>query len=346
MKLVQTLMVRDEADIIDSHIAYHLNAGVDFVIATDHDSRDGTSEVLESYARAGHLLRIPTSGKMHESPWRSHMARVAATEYAADWVINSDADEFWVPHGGRLKDAFSAVPEHFGVVWGLTRHFVPRPEHASHFAERMTVRVSVASPINDPTSPFRPHAKVAHRPDPEIVIRYGAHLVHSRLAPLSDWYVADVFHFPYRSLDQYLRKGLRQAHGEWRLGQYVKAFHAHEQGRVEGFYRSLVVDDEILERGRSTGALVVDTRLRDALRPLREGTGSSSDGVDRRADQTDHMVEAAALREADIVRLSRRVDDLEARVAKVELGGGRRTDRRASALLARASPAAAKRVRR
>lgn len=33
MKLVQTLVVRDEADIIDAHLAYHLNAGVDFVIA-------------------------------------------------------------------------------------------------------------------------------------------------------------------------------------------------------------------------------------------------------------------------------------------------------------------------
>ena len=41
MKLVQTLVVRDEADIVDAQIAYHLNAGVDFVIASDHDSLDG-----------------------------------------------------------------------------------------------------------------------------------------------------------------------------------------------------------------------------------------------------------------------------------------------------------------
>ena len=97
MKLVQTLMVRDEIDIIDAQVAYHLDAGVDFVIATDHDSRDGTSEVLESYARDGHLLRIPKTGAMHERAWRTHMARLAATEYGADWVINTDADEFWMP---------------------------------------------------------------------------------------------------------------------------------------------------------------------------------------------------------------------------------------------------------
>ena len=41
VNLVETLVVRDEADIVDDQIAYHLNAGVDFVIATDHESVDG-----------------------------------------------------------------------------------------------------------------------------------------------------------------------------------------------------------------------------------------------------------------------------------------------------------------
>jgi hypothetical protein len=260
---------------------------------------------------------------MYEGPWRTQMARLAAAEYGADWIINTDADEFWMAPTGRLKDAFAAVPERFGVVWALTRHFVPRPEEEPHFADRMTVRVSTAVPINDPTSPYRPHAKVAHRADREIVVRYGAHLVHSRLAPLTDWYLADVLHFPYRSLEQYLRKSLRRAYGELDLGQYVKAFHAHEQGRAEQSFRSLVIDDATLERGRRAGMLVMDTRLRKALRALgkRGGETPSSPQADAGED-TRRLFEAAALRDADVVRLSRRLDDLRARISAVE--GGRR----------------------
>ena len=71
MKLVQTLVVRDESDIVRAQLDYHLNAGVDLVLATDHDSQDGTREILESYKRQGVLRLFHEQGEMRESVWRS-----------------------------------------------------------------------------------------------------------------------------------------------------------------------------------------------------------------------------------------------------------------------------------
>ena len=104
MRLVMTLLVRDEDDVLDEHIADHLNAGVSFVIATDHRSQDRTSEILESYARRGVLRVLREKGESgQQSVWQTRMARLAATEHGADWVINSDADEFWWPRVFRCR---------------------------------------------------------------------------------------------------------------------------------------------------------------------------------------------------------------------------------------------------
>lgn len=314
MKLVQTLVVRDEADIVGAQIDYHLKAGVDFVLATDHDSRDGTTEILASYERNGVLRLFREQGEMRESVWRSRMARLAATEHGADWVINTDADEFWMPRRGTLKEALAAVPREFGVVWAITRHFLPRPGNMESFSERMTVRLSATAPLNDPTSPYRPHAKAAHRADPEIVVLFGSHDVVTRLVPLRGWYPVDVLHFPFRTREQYERKGVRRAHGDKPLGQYVKAFEASERGRVEDFFDSLTVDDETLAAGRRAGSLAVDTRLRDALREA--GEGSDLNGPP--AEETRAAAEGVALTEANIVRTCRRLDVLAARIRSVE----------------------------
>jgi hypothetical protein len=326
VKLVMTLVVRDEADVVDAQIAYHLNAGVDFVLATDHDSTDGTTEILESYARDGYLSLRRVTGEVRESEWRTTMARRAATEHAADWVINTDADEFWIPRVGTLKETFAAIPEAIGIVWALTCHFVPRPDDGAPFAERMTARYASQTALNDPTSPYRPHAKAAHRADPYIVVWFGSHrLESSTLAPLAGWHPADVFHFPFRSLEQYERKNVRRARGDKPLGQYVKGLQAREGGRIADVYRMLVVGDEKLASGVAAGSLVVDTRLRDALRAIRldDGRFRAPDGSlslapPAQRDQGRFARDEAALRDADLVRVVRRLDDLRARLESVE----------------------------
>jgi len=313
MRLVMTLVVRDEADIVDAQLAYHLDAGVDFVLATDHGSTDGTLDVLRSYEHDGRLRLFGVSGEMRESDWRTHMARLAATEHGADWILNTDADEFWMPRTGTLKGSLGAVPSEIGVVWALTCHFVPRPEDGRPFAERMTARYAPQAALNDPTSPYRPHAKAAHRADPEIVVWFGSHRVTTSMRALPGWHPADVFHFPFRTLEQYERKSARRARGDRPLGQYVRGLQAREGGRLEEVYASLVVGDEAVARGVADGSLAEDTRLRDALRGFPPARG----GNDRR-----YARDEAALRDADLVRVVRRLDGVRARVGELERRAG------------------------
>ena len=54
---------------------------------------------------------------------RTDLARLAATEHGADWVIHSDADEFWWPRGDSLKDVLTSIPARYGIVRALLRHF-------------------------------------------------------------------------------------------------------------------------------------------------------------------------------------------------------------------------------
>jgi glycosyl transferase family 2 len=338
MKLVMTLLARDEADVVDAQIAFHLNAGVDFVLATDNDSADGTREILERYARSGYLDLAHEPGRdLRQADWVTSMARRAAADFGADWVINTDPDEFWWPRGGSLKEVLAAVPERYGVVRAIVRNFPPRPDDGAFFADRMNVRLSAEAPINDPASQYRPTSKIAHRGDTAVRVERGNHSVgDSRLVPLRGWSPIEVLHFPIRSREQYARKSAQQVAAfavnprGYGTGYHTFAQRAEGAGRLDDVYESITLDDETVARGLEEGALVTDTRLQEVLRELRVDHPERPFALpsDRAGllylprptlvDDAAHAVDVAVLGEADVVRLQRRLDLLERRLVDVE----------------------------
>lgn len=324
MKLVMTLLVRDEADIVDAQIAFHLDAGVDFVVATDNRSQDDTTAILERYAREGHLHLIREPGEdLRQTEWVTRMARIAATEFDADWILNTDADEFWWPRGGSFRDVFAAVPERFGAVRGAWRNFVPRPDDDRFFAERMTARLCVPSFHPHPLSI---HFKSAHRAVPDVRVGRGNHEAFGPgLVALRGWYPIEILHFPVRSLAHCMQKYVTQfvaleRNAEKGIpGHMADAYRAYRAGELEAFYAPLVVGDHELEHRIELGELAIDTRLRDRLATLGFGSPTDPGAPTGAADMTDAASwagEYSALQEADLgLAYGRRVDELERRLS-------------------------------
>lgn len=329
-----TLLVRDEADIVAANLDYHFAQGVDFVIATDHSSRDGTAEVLRQYERDGMLSLREAGGEAHDQVTHVNaMARTAATEHGADWVINNDADEFWWPALGSLKDVLSAVPDEVGALVASRSNFLPRPDGPGPLLERMVVREAASR--NGRGQPLEP--KVIHRATAEIEMAPGNHsIVAPDLTLAPDLGLLEVLHLPMRTFEQFERKVLNVGVGYERLEprgadvgrDQLALLEMQRQGRLRALFDDLVVDGGDLDAAVAGGRVVVDTRLRDFL----AGSGSAEELS--RSSATGRLV-SNALRLAGELDVARRQLDAERATARAEL------ERRAAELENRAAQLAA-----
>lgn len=211
MTLVLTLMVRDEADIIAAMLEHHLAHGVDHILVTDNGSVDGTREILAEYAQIAPLTVFddPVHRKQ-QSEVVTRMARLAATEYGADWVINGDADEFLCPVDPdvSLAEVFLRLPTAVGSFQVPVVNMVGPLAHQGSGIRRLTHRdlrseeqLRAAGLIAQPTS------NAIHVGDPDVEVVQGNHGVSTPTGDEPPEELAlEVLHLPWRSMEQIERK--------------------------------------------------------------------------------------------------------------------------------------------
>ncbi len=354
------LKVRDEEDVLEHNLRFHRAQGVDHFIVTDNASVDGTPAILERWEEAGlasviHEPNDDMAVRGHE--WVTRMAREAVTEHGADWVVHGDADEFWWPVEGSLRDALESIPPEYGVVIGPRSEFAAPPDGDTPFYERQTIR--------EARSTLRP--KVAHRGYPDVLVLHrgqhevtigadledawqhvrppgravtrtvreeGGETAEERLA-WAPTFPLHILHFPLRSLAQYRRRVelLLSDSSMGTPGMRERLSIALEDDRLGELYAELCEDEGSIESGLASGRLVRDERLRSFMAalpadPLAAGVLAAAPPEDAAAARQQLELDAMHVLSRTDRMLMIRNEQMRARVRTLERKARRPADTR------------------
>lgn len=293
--LVMTLLVRNEADVIRQNIEFHLSRGVDHVIATDNASTDGTTDILEEFARAGHLTLIrERSDDYRQVAWVNRMIALATEKFGQTWLINNDADEFWRPPDntegrvGNLRDVLRASPS--PSVLCRRRNMITWPDQLDTKAwpEALVWRSTIeTSPNEDELARPQPmqHPFFCYNlPDKVLVhsrnlvsVAKGCHSATFREPVKPIDLGIEIFHYPIRSISEFTNsvKHISRAilRDEDRTPQesskYVRwASILKRTGSTHKLVEDALPTRLQLWRYRLSGKLVKDHRMRKDLRSI------------------------------------------------------------------------------
>jgi|LakMenE18May11ns_1017448.scaffolds.fasta_scaffold9918860_2 hypothetical protein len=278
MMLVVTLLCRNEEDIIASTINFYLSQGADKIVITDNASIDGTRLILRNFENDHRILVIDEMSYTHDqSKWVTRMNEIATNDLRADWIIHSDADEFWLPNYGCLKDFLSTLPFDCKAISVRRSNFLPPCLSSSSnipFFESMTLRERRS--LNSLGRELPP--KVCHRSLPSITVDDGNHAVRQNNIAIPAPMHTDIkiFHYPVRSFRQFeqkIRLGSIAIENNPRIRDtgvgctWRYLYHDYLlEGRLFEYYKSLRPEPDRLATLVSNGDLIFDTRLRDQLR--------------------------------------------------------------------------------
>lgn len=236
-RLVMTILVKNEADIIEANIRTHASLGVDAFVVMDNGSDDGTREILETLQSEFEINVIDETGLYQQSKWMKKLARVAKEEMKADWVINNDADEFWIPQSDRslkeilafkgdvitchrynmLLDPATQKGDFFDSI-----HRVDNPIYYRKDTQLQEQKVSIVLTKNAPKVIVNPHGL--------FLIRGGNHKAlhianvkdyHRHYDKIKRFGEIVVFHYPIRSYAQF-EKNIRNRKNLLESGKSIK----------------------------------------------------------------------------------------------------------------------------
>ena len=259
-KLVMTLLVRDEEDIVRQNIEFHLKQGVDFIIATDNGSVDATLDILRSYERESVLYLIEEPTQDHsQSKWVNRMGEIAYVKYGADFIFHCDADEFWEASSGNLKNEM-IVRKNLDVMKVNVINMLLKDLNGAETFPRDTV-YAVTKPLKKENLKEKSKVESLYllRYPPSVMLRTSKGLLnvtegnHSITAKkgvrIAESLDITIYHFPVRNKEHFFRKVINggsalennKALGENVNWHWRRWYEAYKKGELEAEYIKLVL---------------------------------------------------------------------------------------------------------
>lgn len=251
-KLIMTLLVKNEGDVLEENLLFHKAMGVDAFIITDNNSTDRTKEIISKYKAKGWVAEVieETATDYEQKQWVDRMVLLARNRHHADWVVNADADELWYSPSGNIKNELektsanvlrctvqSVYPDEDKPFWQWNKIIRPVMNQEKY-------GLSIYSIFE------RQNKKVIHRTDGYIQISMGNHKVTMFPKRAADCDIR-VYHYNVRGKAHFMAKminGGRQLeqHKSKHGGRHWRYFYQlYKEGRLEEEYRKVIGQDSL-----------------------------------------------------------------------------------------------------
>ena len=285
-KLIMTLLVKDEADIIEDNILFHKAMGVDGIIVTNNNSSDNTREILEKYKKEGIILEIidePNSTYMQEE-FVDRMILIAKNKYKADWVINADADEFWYSNCENLKKSITKEQKRnsrINVIYAYQKNFSPIEDKEDFISSPYFIQRCLSKAerelFNIPDNHYYVREnttlfpKVIHTTRNYKQIAPGNHDVSMKKRETTNTSNITIYHYHVRNYKHFERKTITGGksllhHPNKNIGtHWRKWYQEYINGNLKNLYNSLFDLDQkelLLEQG----VIAKDTTVKNVLK--------------------------------------------------------------------------------
>ena len=290
MKLIMTLLVKNECDIIRQNIEFHLSSGVDHIIAIDNGSRDGTRDILADYERRGIVTVIDEPRQNYaQSEWVTAAALRARDEFGADWILNNDADEFWLAPSGDLKQEILSATTGKLICERRNMLYACDDENIWNWLDKARYRVAEPVSFTKPRDIFENSLPAPYLslmlPPKMLLIAHGLESVsqgnhdgsyESSMNTLDS--PIKIYHYPIRSKKQIRVKVMQGGEAYARNKELAPStgwhwrrwYHILQNQGIEAVLADILPSSDSLRSDRETGIVIEDNTMRSHLTALTE----------------------------------------------------------------------------